>query len=105
LWLVSRYVTPAERRAAGPRRLAQHRQRAGGLPGIDVLADQALTAAKEQRIALPGERASAALIRELAQEAPATRRRIAELDRALETLLARHPEAALIRSLPGMGPR
>jgi transposase len=103
LWLVAKYVTPAELRAAGPRRLARYLQRAGGLPGIEVLAANALTAAKEQRIAIPGERASAALIRELAQEALATRRRIAELDRALEALLARHPEAALIRSLPGMG--
>ena len=52
---------------------------------------------------MPGERTAAALVRELAAEALAARRRLAELDRALEALLARHPDAALIRSLPGMG--
>ena len=46
---------------------------------------------------------SATLIRELAAEALSIRKRIAELDKELETLLARHPDTALIRSLPGMG--
>ena len=46
---------------------------------------------------------SATLIRELAVEALSTRKRIAELDKELEALLPRHPDAALIRSLPGMG--
>jgi transposase len=46
---------------------------------------------------------SARLIKELASEALATRTRLASLDRELEDLLDRHPDAALIRSLPGMG--
>ncbi len=46
---------------------------------------------------------TARLIRELANEALASRTRLIELDRELETLLQRHPDAALIRSLPGMG--
>lgn len=103
LWLVAKYVTPAEIRRAGKRRLVHHLGRAGGLPNVEALADKALAAAKEQTIAVPGERTSAGLVRELAREALATRRRIAELDRDLEALLQRHPDAALIRSLPGMG--
>jgi len=47
--------------------------------------------------------ATARLIRELAAEALASRSRLIELDRELEALLERHPDAALIRSLPGMG--
>ena len=47
---------------------------------------------------------TARLIRELAAEALAIRARIRELDRELEASLASHPDAALIRSLPGMGP-
>lgn len=103
LWLVAKYVTPAELRSAGQRRLVRHLQRAGGLPNIQTLADKALTAAAGQIIVVPGERTSAALVRELAQEALTARQRIAELDRNLEALLQRHPDAALIRSLPGMG--
>jgi transposase len=103
LWLVTQYVTPAELRGAGSRRLARHLQRAGGVPNIEDLAERALAAAAAQTIAVPGERVSATLIRELAAEALKTRARIAELDRELGDLLGRHPDAALIRSLPGMG--
>lgn len=46
---------------------------------------------------------SARLIRELALEALANRARLIELDRELQEMLHRHPDAALIRGLPGMG--
>jgi transposase len=105
LWLVSRYVTPAELRAAGRAGLVEHLQAAGGLPHrqVQALADRALAAASAQQVAVPGERVTASLARELATEALACRDRLARLDRDLERLLARHPDAALIRSLPGMG--
>lgn len=103
LWLVSKYVTPAELRGAGRRRLIRHLERAGGLPHVEALADRALDAAQAQTIAVPGERMTAVLVRELATEALRTRDRLKALDRELEALLARHPDAALIRSLPGMG--
>ena len=103
LHLVSRYVTPAELRAAGAKRLLRHLKAAGGVPHVEALADKALAAAREQDIAVPGERMTARLVRELAVEALATRARLAALDREIEALLARHPDAALIRSLPGMG--
>lgn len=103
LHLLSKFVTPAELRTAGKKRLVRHLQAAGGLPNIEALADRALTAAAEQAIAVPAERMTARLIRELAAEALASRTRLIELDRELEALLDRHPDAALIRSLPGMG--
>jgi transposase len=105
LWLVSRYVTPAEVRAAGRHGLIAHLQAAGGLSArqVQTLADRALAAAVAQQLAVPGERLAARLIRELAAEALACRQRILELDRDLAKLLERHPDAALIRSLPGMG--
>jgi transposase len=105
LWLLCRYVTPSEIRRAGPTRLVNHLLKAGRLPRphIDKLAEQALAAANAQRLALPGERLAAELVRELAQEALAVRDRLATLDADLEQTLARHPDAALIRSLPGMG--
>lgn len=102
LHLLTRFVTPAELRAAGKKRLVRHLQAAGGLPKIEDLADKALAAA-EQTIAVPAETMTARLIRELAAEALASRARLIEIDRELEALLDRHPDAALIRSLPGMG--
>jgi transposase len=121
LHLLTRYVTPTELRAAGKKRLVRHLQAAGGLPKVEGLAERALAAAAEQAVAVPAERMTARLIRELAAEALASRARLIELDRELEALLDRHPaasggsvsggararrrgrDAALIRSLPGMG--
>ena len=103
LHLLTRYVTPAELRAAGQKRLVRHLRAAGGVPNVEALVDRALAAAAEQTIAVPAERMTARLIRELAMEALASRVRLIELDRELESLLERHPDAALIRSLPGMG--
>jgi transposase len=105
LWLLSRYVTPAEIRRAGKTRLVNHLLTGGRLPRphLERLAEQALAAATAQQLALPGERLAAELVRELAQEALAVRERLARLDADLEQALARHPDAALIRSLPGMG--
>lgn len=103
LHLLTKFVTPAELRDAGRRRLVRHLQAAGGLPKVEELADRALAVAAEQTIAVPAERMTARLVRELAIEALASRTRVIELDRELEALLQRHPDAALIRSLPGMG--
>ena len=103
LVLLTKFVTPAELRTTGKKRLVRHLSAAGGLPHVDALAERALAAALEQTLAVPAERMSARLIRELAQEALATRAHLAKIDRELEEFLDRHPDAALIRSLPGMG--
>lgn len=103
LHLLTRYVTPDELRTAGKKRLVRHLKAGAGLPNVDALADRALAMAAEQAIAVPAERMTARLIRELATEALASRARVSEIDRELQSLLERHPDAALIRSLPGMG--
>ncbi len=106
--------------SAGKKRLVRHRQAVGGLPKLEDLADRVLAVAAEQTIAVPAERMTARLVRELALEALASRTCLIELGRELEALLQRHHrflairlrssrwrshrrEAALIRSLPGMG--
>src|SRR4051812_42189919 len=55
--LLRRYVTPAEIRRAGRRRLTEHILRAGRIPRrhAEELAEQALAAAHEQTIAVTGE--------------------------------------------------
>lgn len=103
LHLLTKFVTPAELRTAGRKRLLRHLQGASGLPNRDAIADKAMTAAAEQAISVAGEIMTARLIRELAVEALASRTRLIVLDREMEAMLARHPDAALIRSLPGMG--
>lgn len=105
LVLLGRYVTPAEIRAAGARRIAEHLLRAGHLrrAEVEALVGRALDAARAQRIAVPGEARAAELVRELAGEALGARERLARIDAELQEALARHPDAALIRSLPGMG--
>lgn len=105
LWLLSRYVTPGEIRRAGGKRLVAHLLRAGYVRRAQSgrLAEQALAAARAQQVAVPGERVAADLVRELAREALSVRERLISLDAELEEALARHPDAALIRSLPGMG--
>jgi transposase len=105
LHLLTRYVTPAEICRAGKSRLLAWLRRAGHVraAAIEALADAAIAAAAAQRIAVPGEAVAADLIRGLAAEALAAREQIKAIDTRIEAVLARHPDAALIRSLPGMG--
>jgi transposase len=104
LHLLARYTTPTEIRKAGRRRITEHLLRHGvRRTHADPLVDKTITAAQAQRTVVPGEARLAEFIREFASEAIATRRRITELDHEISDVLDTHPDAALIRSLPGMG--
>ncbi len=103
LVLLARFVTPTEIKAAGRARLIRHLRKTPNLRELEHLADRALAAAHAQRTIVPGESTVASVVRELASEALVSRDRLAQLDKDLEALVARHPDAALIRSLPGMG--
>ncbi len=103
LVLLTRYVTPAEIRQAGKRRIMAHLAKTPHVQGGEALGDHAIVAARAQMFAVPGEAAMAELVRELATEALETRVKIIRLDRDLAALLAVHPDGALIQSLPGMG--
>lgn len=105
LWLLTRYVTPAEIRRAGHNRILGHLRKVGHVKQstLETLADAALETAHAQTVAVPGERVAADLIREMATEAMAGRDQLASIDWRIEEALQHHPESALIRSLPGMG--
>jgi transposase/transposase IS116/IS110/IS902 family protein len=105
LHFLTRYVTPAEIRAAGRRQIMAHLRRAGHLRETTMtsLADAAVAAAQAQRVTVPGETVSAGLIRELASEMLSAREQLKLIDKCTEAILADHPDAALVRSLPGMG--
>jgi len=103
LCLLTRYVTPAEIRRAGPARITRFLRRCRHLRQPETLADRALEAAREQDIALPGEALTAQFCRELAADALQTRERIADIDRKLQEAVNTHPDGALVLSMPGMG--
>ena len=104
LLLVARYRTPTEVRRAGARRLEAY-LRGRGCRKAPELAQRALTAAVAQRLALPAEEVSAAIVSDLAAEVLATKERLAHLDEELERRFFCHPQAGILLSLPGMGPR
>src|SRR3954471_5205369 len=102
LLAVTKVASPAAARRLGEGRLCRW------LKGRKVrkaqdLAGRVVAAAKAQRRELPAAEVKAALVAEIASEILRTRKRITELDRRLEVLLASIPEAEVVRSLPGMG--
>ena len=103
--LLARYVTPIEIRRAGRRRLTEYLRTTGrhNTSVLDALVGKALTAAAAQHIAVPGEAVAANIVRDLAREVLTCRDKLAELDKRILEALDRHPDAALIQSLPGMG--
>ncbi len=105
LWLLTRYVTPADIRTAGRRRLLTHLRKLERVKAatITALIEAALNASHAQQISVPGETVAAELIRSLAQEMLAGREQLNLIDKRIAEALDRHPDAALIRSLPGMG--
>lgn len=103
LILLCGYQTPQQIRAAGRDELIAHLRRHGALHTAKV-ADLALAAADRQSIALPGQDTAAGLAADLAASLLQLRRRIKNLDKAIDAAFAAHPQADIIRSLPGMGP-
>jgi transposase len=103
LLLLTRFVTAAEIRAAKPKAIIRFlRGKAARNP--DALAEAAYAAAQAHpNLRLPAEAATAAVVREMAQEAVTCRTRLTAIDRKLGELVQAHPDGALIRSLPGMG--
>lgn len=104
LLLVRRYRTPAEVRRAGQRRIEAH-LRSQGARGAAPLAERALQAAEGQTVRLPAEEVSAAIVTDLATEVLAVGERLSRLDEELEQRFFSHPQAEILVSLPGLGPR
>jgi transposase len=106
LALLARYVTPTEIRRAGRSRILAYLKRTGrhNGPVLDRLVTAALqSAADQQHVQIPGENVTAAIVKDLATELLALRERLNAADTQIAELLTDHPDAALIRSLPGMG--
>ncbi len=70
----------------------------------EIIADKALAAAAGQIITLPGEAGTAALIKQLAARLLDLDRQIKDIDKQITNKFREHPSAAIIESMPGMGP-
>jgi transposase len=103
LVLVSAYQTPEQIRAAGRDELIGH-LRCHRVQRAAKLADAALAAAGQQHVSVPAEETAATLAGQVAARLLQLRRHIKDTDQAIDTAFTTHPQAAIIRSLPGMGP-
>ena len=102
LILVCNYQTPAAIRRVGKKRLAAFLKNRG-VKGSESVAQQAISAAKSQNVALLAEQISAAIVSELAGEILSLKQSIESLDGELESRFFARQEAQIITSLPGIG--
>lgn len=103
LTLLSSFVIPAELRRAGEARMRKLFGPQANRSYVGELIATAKACAERQMMSLPGEALTARIIKDLAREALLALEQLAAIDAEIEARLARHPDAALIRSLPGMG--
>lgn len=103
LTLLTGYQTPAALRRCGQARLTRWLA-TRGVRHPDKVAASALTAAYSQHITLPGQDTAASITADLAHQVLALDERLKQLDRQIRDAFHSHPQAAVIESLPGMGP-
>ncbi|MFD3580855.1 IS110 family transposase [Streptomyces sp. NPDC058683] len=72
--------------------------------GADAVAAAALEAARSQQTVLPGEEVAAQLVADLAVQILALDDRLKRVEKQICDTFRLHPQAAIIESLPGMGP-
>ena len=100
--LLTGFQTPAALRGAGVASVAAW-LRARKVRGSAALAAAAVRAAEAQTITLPGEQLAARLAARLAAEVMVLDEQIKEVDELIKGRFRRHPAAAVITSLPGIG--
>lgn len=103
LVLLTGYQTPAVIRRRGLARLTAWLANRS-VRGADAVAATALEAAQAQQTALPGEDIAARIVADLAARILALDNRLKRIDRQIRETFRSHPQAAIIESLPGMGP-
>lgn len=105
LTLLTGYCTPGEVREAGPEAIASYlREHGAWAKGIDAMAATAARAAEQQTVALPGEAATAMLVKKVARHLLDLDREVKDTDKLITAKFREHPQARIIESLPGMGP-
>ena len=103
LVLLTGYQTPGAIRSRGQSRLQAWLTRRKVRTAAHVAAD-ALAAAQTQHTSVPAEAVAASIVADLAAQLLALDARISEVTGRITTTFRSHPQAAIIESLPGMGP-
>jgi transposase len=103
LVLLTGYASPHRIRRIGHTRLAAWLRQRKVRDSADVAA-RAITAARAQMTVLPGQDLATSLIAELATNILALDERLGRLDAQIAEAFSRHPQAAVIESMPGFGP-
>ena len=103
LVLLTGYQRPAAIRWVGESRLrawlVKRKVRSGA-----AIATDAAAAAATQHTVVPGQDVAAAIVADLATQLLMLNERIKDIDSRVTTTFRAHPQAAIIESLPGMGP-
>lgn len=101
--LLTGYQTPAALRSRGATRvqawLVKRKVR-----NADKIATAAVAAAKSQQTVVPGQDVAADIVADLAAQLLTLDTRIEDLETRIATTFRDHPQAAIIQSMPGMGP-
>jgi len=103
LILLTGFQTPEALRAASTADVIAH-LRAGNARSVPSLAASAIAVAAEQTIQLPGETTNAVLIARHAARLLDLDREIKAVTKLIAERFHQHPDAAIIESLPGLGP-
>jgi transposase len=96
-------ANPAAIRHAGVDRITALLRR-GHVKNAVQVAEAMVAAARQQTVTLPGQRAAAVVVGQMATEILALEQRIAAVDDLIADQLDQHPLAPIVGSLPGMGP-
>ncbi|WP_329441679.1 IS110 family transposase [Streptomyces canus] len=103
LILLTGYQTPAALRRCGQARLTRWLA-ARGVRHPETVAATALTAAHAQHIQLPGQDTAADITADLASQVLVLDERLKQLNGQISEAFHTHPQAAVIESMPGIGP-
>lgn len=103
LVLLTRYQTPSAIRSMGVSRLRSWLSRRK-VRSAEAIATTAVTAAKGQHASVTGQDVAAEIVADLATQLLETDERIHRVDTEVTDAFRRHPQAAIIESMPGMGP-
>lgn len=104
LLLVARYNTPDGIRRAGAARIGRHLKKAGAVKAHE-LAGKAVAAAKGQTLRIAGQDTASSIVADLAAEVLRLGEALAETDERVSEAFFSLPQARIVTSMPGIGPR
>ena len=103
--LLKRYPSAPQLRQAGAKRLATLLRATHRVHQPEVWVEQLLVVAKSQTVVVPGAETAAGLVAELAEQLHRVLVRRQLMEKEIERAFFALPEASIISSLPGIGPR